>query len=116
MQQAEKNLTEVKSKVYVEMKRAQNNFNLAKENYYAAVDNLKLAERIEKKNIIKFMKFEFIEESVKNSLVSKGHRVTVEEKLVAGYGPISTIYKNQSGNFVGVPDVRVGTEKAFNNS
>ena len=42
--------------------------------------------------------------------------MTAEEKLVAGYGPISTIYKNQSGNFIGVPDVRVGTEKAFNNS
>ena len=54
MQQAEKNLTEVKSKVYVEMRKAQNNFNLAKENYFTAIDNLKLAERIEKKNIVKF--------------------------------------------------------------
>ena len=54
LQQAEKNLTEVKSKVYVEMRKAQNNFNLAKENYFTAIDNLKLAERIEKKNIIKF--------------------------------------------------------------
>ena len=54
LQQAEKNLTEVKSKVYVEMRKAQNNFNLAKENYLTAIDNLKLAERIEKKNIIKF--------------------------------------------------------------
>ena len=54
MQQAEKNLSEVKSKVYVEMRKAQNSFNLAKENYFTAIDNLKLAERIEKKNIIKF--------------------------------------------------------------
>ena len=61
------------------------------------------------------IKFEFIEESVKNSLVNKGHKVIVEDKLVSGYGPISTIYKNKSGNFIGVPDVRVGTEKAFNN-
>ena len=61
------------------------------------------------------IKFEFIEESVKNSLVNKGHKIIVEDKLVSGYGPISTIYKNKSGNFIGVPDVRVGTEKAFNN-
>ena len=54
LQQAEKNLTEVQSKVYVEMRRTQNNFNLAKENYHTAIDNLRLAERIEKKNIIKF--------------------------------------------------------------
>jgi outer membrane protein TolC len=36
------------------MRRTQNNFNLAKENYHTAIDNLRLAERIEKKNIIKF--------------------------------------------------------------
>tara|TARA_B100001559_G_C16177519_1_gene473807 strand:+ start:196 stop:528 length:333 start_codon:yes stop_codon:yes gene_type:complete len=62
------------------------------------------------------IKFEFIEESDRNSLISKGHSVTVQEKFVSGYGPISTIYKNPSGNFIGVPDIRVGTEKAFNNS
>ena len=60
------------------------------------------------------IKFEFIEESVKNSLVSKGHKVTVEDRLVSSYGPISTIYRDSSGYFKGVPDVRVGTEKAFN--
>ena len=62
------------------------------------------------------IKFEFIEESDRNSLISKGHSVTVQDKFVSGYGPISTIYKNPSGNFIGVPDIRVGTEKAFNNS
>ena len=31
------------------MRKAQNNFNLAKENYFTAIDNLKLAERIEKR-------------------------------------------------------------------
>ena len=33
---------------------------------------------------------------------------------MGGYGPISTIYKNSDEKFVGVPDIRVGTEKAFN--
>ena len=46
----------------------------------------------------------------------KGHEISVENKLVGGYGPISTIYKNSDKNFIGVPDIRVGTEKAFNNS
>ena len=62
------------------------------------------------------IKFEFIEDNEKNSLVSKGHIINVEEKLLGSYGPISTIYKDQSGDFVGVPDIRVGTEKTFNNS
>ena len=51
-----------------------------------------------------------------SSLEKKGHKISIENKLIGGYGPISTIYKNSDGNFVGVPDVRVGTEKAFNNS
>ena len=46
----------------------------------------------------------------------KGHKISVENKLIGGYGPISTIYKNSEEKFVGVPDIRVGTEKAFNNS
>ena len=57
-----------------------------------------------------------IEDNEKNALVSKGHTINVKEKLLGNYGPISTIYKNQSGDFVGVPDIRVGTEKTFNNS
>ena len=46
----------------------------------------------------------------------KGNSVTGQYKFVSGYGPISTIYKDPSGNFIGVPDIRVGTERAFNNS
>ena len=62
------------------------------------------------------IKFEFIDEFEVTSLEDKGHRVSVENKLIGGYGPISTIYKNTDGKFIGVPDIRVGTEKAFNNS
>ena len=62
------------------------------------------------------IKFEFIEKSHMNSLINKGHKISVENKLIGGNGPISTIYKNSDEKFVGVPDIRVGTEKAFNNS
>ena len=51
-----------------------------------------------------------------SNLEDKGHNISIENKLIGGYGPISTIYKNSEGNFIGVPDIRVGTEKAFNNS
>jgi len=61
------------------------------------------------------IKFELIEESELSSLEHKGHKISIENKLMGGYGPISTIYKNSDGNFVGVSDIRVGTEKAFNN-
>ncbi len=61
------------------------------------------------------IKFEFIDESEINSLKMKGHNISVANKYIGGYGPISTIYKNSDKNFVGVPDIRVGTEKAFNN-
>ena len=44
----------------------------------------------------------------------KGHEVEVENKLNKAYGPISIIYKKDNGNFEGVCDVRVGTEKVFN--
>ena len=50
-----------------------------------------------------------------NSLEDKGHKISTENKLIGGYGPISTIYKNLDGKF-NVPDIRVGTEKAFNSS
>ena len=60
--------------------------------------------------------FEFIKEPEISSLEDKGHKILVEDKLIGGYGPISTIYKNSNEKFVGVPDIRVGTEKAFNNS
>ena len=49
-------------------------------------------------------------------LEDKGHEISIENKLIGGYGPISTIYKNSDEKFVGVPDIRVGTEKAFNSS
>ena len=62
------------------------------------------------------IKFEFIEKSDMNSLEDKGHKISTENKLIGGYGPISTIYKNLDGKFIGVPDIRVGTEKAFNSS
>ena len=45
-----------------------------------------------------------------------GHKISIEKKLIGGYGPISTIYKNSDEKFIGVPDIRVGTEKAFNSS
>ena len=66
-------------------------------------------------NSISKIKFEFIEDHIKKSLIDKGHNISVENNLIGGYGPISTIYKNSSEEFVGVPDIRVGTEKAFNN-
>jgi gamma-glutamyltranspeptidase/glutathione hydrolase len=62
------------------------------------------------------IKFEFLNEPEISRLKEKGHEITVENKLIGGYGPISTIYKNSDKNFIGVPDIRVGTEKAFNNS
>ena len=62
------------------------------------------------------IKFEFIKKSKISSLQDKGHKISIENKLISGYGPISTIYKNSDENFVGVPDIRVGSEKAFNSS
>ena len=62
------------------------------------------------------IKFEFIKKSKISSLQDKGHKISIENKLIGGYGPISTIYKDSDEKFVGVPDVRVGTEKAFNSS
>ena len=67
-------------------------------------------------NSISKIKFEFIEDDIKKSLIDKGHDISVENKLISGYGPISIIYKNSNKEFIGVPDIRVGTEKAFNNS
>ena len=62
------------------------------------------------------IKFEFIEDSELSTLKDKGHKISIENKLIGGYGPFSTIYKNSDGNFTGVADIRVGTEKAFNSS
>ena len=62
------------------------------------------------------IKFEFLNKPEISFLEEKGHKITIENKLMGGYGPISTIYKNSDEKFVGVPDIRVGTEKAFNSS
>ncbi len=60
------------------------------------------------------IKFEFLNEPEISRLGEKGHDISIENKFIGGYGPISTIYKNSDEKFVGVPDIRVGTEKAFN--
>ena len=52
--QAETKLIEVKAQVFVNWQNAMNNFALAKEEYATALENLSLAERIEKKNTTKF--------------------------------------------------------------
>ena len=62
------------------------------------------------------VRFEFIDDPELTALEDKGHKISIENKLRGGYGPISTIYKNSDGKFIGVPDIRVGTESAFNNS
>ncbi len=62
------------------------------------------------------IKFEFIEKNDITSLEKKGHKISAEDKLIGGLGPISIIYKDFGDKFIGVPDIRVGTEKAFNNS
>ena len=62
------------------------------------------------------IKFEFLNEPEISRLKEKGHEISIENKFISEYGPISTIYKNSDEKFVGVPDIRVGTEKAFNNS
>ena len=62
------------------------------------------------------IKFEYLNEPEISCLKDKGHEISIENKFIGGYGPISTIYKNSDEKFVGVPDIRVGTEKAFNSS
>ena len=54
LQQAETQLIETRSKIYVDWQNALNNFAFAKENYATAQANLILAERIEQKNTTKF--------------------------------------------------------------
>ena len=60
------------------------------------------------------LRFEKINNEDLEILLKKGHEVEVENKLNKAYGPISIIYKKNDGNFEGVCDVRVGTEKVFN--
>ena len=52
--QAETQLIEIKSQVFVDWQNAQNKVALARENYSTALERLALAERIEQKNNIKF--------------------------------------------------------------
>jgi len=52
--QAETKLIEVKAQIYVDWQNALNNYALAKEEHATALENLSLAERIEKKNTTKF--------------------------------------------------------------
>ena len=52
--QAETQLIEIKSQVFVDWQNAQNKVALARENYATALERLALAERIEQKNNIKF--------------------------------------------------------------
>ena len=60
------------------------------------------------------LRFEKINNKDLEILLKKGHKVEVENKFKKSYGPISIIYKKHDGNFEGVCDVRVGTEKVFN--
>ena len=52
--QAETKLIEVKAQIYVDWQNALNKYALAKEEHATALENLSLAERIEKKNTTKF--------------------------------------------------------------
>ena len=60
------------------------------------------------------LRFEKINNKDLEILLQKGHEVEIENQFRKGNGPISIIYKKQNGNFEGVCDVRVGTEKVFN--
>ena len=52
--QAENDLTETQARVYIEIKAAQNDYQLAVENYFTNKENLSLASRIEQKNQTKY--------------------------------------------------------------
>lgn len=54
LQQAETQLIETRSKIYVDWQNALNNFNFSKQNHQTARANLALAQRIESKNTTKF--------------------------------------------------------------
>ena len=54
LQQAETQLIETRSKIYVDWQNALNNFNFSKQNHQTACANLALAQRIESKNTTKF--------------------------------------------------------------
>jgi outer membrane protein TolC len=54
LEQAKTNLNEVQNRVQIEVNAALNNYQLAIENYFTEKENLRLAERIEKKNQTKY--------------------------------------------------------------
>lgn len=54
LQQAETQLIETRSKIFVDWQNARNNYAFAKENHQTAKDNLALAQRIASKNTTKF--------------------------------------------------------------
>lgn len=54
LMQAETFLIEKKAEIYVRFKQAQNDYDLAKENYATALENQALSERIKQKNTTKF--------------------------------------------------------------
>jgi outer membrane protein TolC len=52
--QAETNLTETQERILIEVQAAENEYQLAVENYFTNKENLDLASRIEEKNLIKY--------------------------------------------------------------
>ena len=63
------------------------------------------------------LKFEHINKIYHDELTALGHEIENLGELKKGNGPVSIIYKDQnSQNFKGVSDVRVGTEKVFSSS
>ena len=52
--QAENDLNEIKERVLIEVKAADNEYQLAIENYFTNKKNLELANRIEQKNTVKY--------------------------------------------------------------
>ena len=52
--QAEKNLTETQERIFIEVRAAENEYQLAVENYFTNKENLDLASRIETKNQTKY--------------------------------------------------------------
>jgi outer membrane protein TolC len=52
--QAEKNLTETQERIFIEVQAAENEYQLAVENYFTNKENLDLASRIETKNQTKY--------------------------------------------------------------
>ena len=54
LSQAEKSLTETQERITIEVQAAENEYQLAVENYFTSKENLALAKRIEEKNQTKY--------------------------------------------------------------